>query len=96
MQCINHNGDLDSYWADSANPATIKSILIDKSPAKYRVKIRDLLKTGELDLRDDLEHYISLEQINTNPETLWSLLIHTGYLTLSNFNNRKKVRLPNK
>ncbi len=96
MQCINHNGDLDSYWADSANPTTIKSILIDKSPAKYRAKIRDLLKTGELDLRDDLERYISLEQINTNPETLWSLLIHTGYLTLSNFNNRKKVRLPNK
>jgi Predicted AAA-ATPase len=96
MQCIAHNGDLASYWADSANPATIKSILIDKSPAKYRVKIRELLKTGELDLNDDLERYISLEQINVNPEALWSLLLHTGYLTLSNFNNKKKVRLPNK
>ena len=96
MQCIDHNGDLGSYWADSANPATIKSILIDKSPAKYRVKIRDLLKTGELDLRDDLERYISLEQINTNPEALWSLLVHTGYLTLSKFNDHKKIRLPNK
>lgn len=96
MQCIDHNGNLGSYWVDSANPATIKSILIDKSPAKYRVKIRDLLKKGELELREDLEHYISLEQINTNPDALWSLLVHTGYLTLSNFEDQKKVRLPNK
>jgi hypothetical protein len=95
MQCIAHNGDLEPYWVNSANPKMIKDLLINKSSREDKQKIRDLIKYKEASLPEELEKYVSFDDLNSQPQMLWSLLIHTGYLTLVKSSDKYHVRLPN-
>ncbi len=95
MQCIDHNGDLEPYWANSANPKIIRDLLINKTTYKYKQKIRDLIKHKQATLSSELEKYVSYEDLQFQPEILWSLLAHTGYLTLAGGQNKMQVKLPN-
>ena len=96
MQCIDHNGDLDMYWANSANPKIIEDLLINKSSLEDKRKIRDLIKHKETILDVDLKKQVSFDDLKNQPSMIWSLLVHTGYLTLITMNNKRHVRLPNK
>ena len=96
MQCIDHAGNLEPYWVDSANPQMLKDLLINKSSREDKQKIRDLIKYKEAMLEADLKKHVSLDDVQNNPDIVWSLLIHTGYLTLIKTDDKRKVRLPNK
>ena len=96
MQCIDHNGDLDLYWVNSANPEILKDLLINKSSLEDKQKIRNLIKYKETKLETALKKQVAFEDLHNNPSIIWSLLIHTGYLTLININDKYNVRLPNK
>lgn len=95
MQCIDHKGLIDSYWVDTSNPAMIRDLLINKTPYAYKQIVRNLLKEKETVLDTDLKKHVSLDDINTQPQILWSLLLHTGYLTLATPEDKRHVRLPN-
>ncbi len=95
VQCIAHNGDLEPYWANSANPKIIRDLLINKTTYKYKQKIRDLIKNKQATLLSELEKYVSYEDLQSQPEILWSLLAHTGYLTVVDSQNKMQVKLPN-
>ncbi len=96
MQCIDHNGDLELYWVNSANPEILKDLLINKSSLEDKQKIRNLIKYKETKLEIALKKQVAFEDLHNNPSIIWSLLIHTGYLTLININDKYNVRLPNK
>lgn len=96
MQCIAHNGNLEPYWVDSANPQMLKDLLINKSSREDKQKIRDLIKYKEAMLEADLKKNVSLDDVQNNSDIVWSLLIHTGYLTLIKTDDKRNVRLPNK
>jgi hypothetical protein len=95
MQCIVHAGDLQPYWINSANPVMIKDLLINKSSREDKQKIRDLIKYKEASLLEELDKYVSFDDLQSQPQMLWSLLIHTGYLTLVKATDKYHMRLPN-
>jgi hypothetical protein len=96
MQCIDHAGILEPYWVGTANPQMLKDILINKSSREDKQKIRNLIKYQEAILDTDLKKQVSFDDLQNNPGIVWSLLIHTGYLTLITMNDKRQVRLPNK
>jgi hypothetical protein len=96
MQCIAHAGNLEPYWVGTANPKMLKDLLINKSSREDKQLIRNLIKYQEAILDIDLKKQVSFDDLQNNPAIIWSLLIHTGYLTLMNINNKRHVQLPNK
>lgn len=96
MNCINNQALLEPYWADSANPKIIEDLLINKSSLEDKQKIRDLIKYGHTNIEHDVKKYVSFDDLQKQPDILWSLLIHTGYLTLCNIQDKRMVKLPNK
>ncbi|MGD0466289.1 MAG: AAA family ATPase [Gammaproteobacteria bacterium] len=95
MRCISRKGNLDKYWADSGNPQIIEDLIINKSSLEDKQKIRDLIKYKEALLKTDLKKQVSFDDLQYQPYILWSLLIHTGYLTLVKENDKRHVKLPN-
>lgn len=96
MHCIDSKGLLEPYWANSANPKIIEDLLINKSSREDKQKIRDLIKYSQTNIETDLKKHVSFDDLQNQPEIIWSLLLHTGYLTLIDVKDRRCVRLPNK
>jgi hypothetical protein len=96
MQCIAHGGNLEPFWVGTANPQMLKDLLINKSSREDKQLIRNLIKYQNAMLDSDLNKQVSFDDLQNNPAILWSLLIHTGYLTLIDIDNKRQVRLPNK
>jgi len=96
MRCIDRKGLLQPYWVDSGNPKIIEDLLINKSSREDKQKIRDLIKYSKTEIEADLKKQVSFDDLENRPEIVWSLLIHTGYLTLVTMNDKRHVRLPNK
>ena len=96
MRCVSRNGDLEPYWVNSANPRIIEELLINKSTLGDKIKIRNLIKHKEAILESDLKKHVSFDDLENRSEIIWSLLVHTGYLTLVTMNNKRHLRLPNK
>jgi hypothetical protein len=95
MRCIDNNGSLEAYWAETANPAIVRALLVERSSTDYKIKIRDLIKTNQAELKFELEKKVSFDDLNNNQEILWSVLVHTGYLTLVQCGDQQHIRLPN-
>ena len=95
MRCIDNNGDLEAYWVDTADRAIIRSLLVERSSVEYKIKIRNLIKNNQAELKFELEKRVSFDDLNNNQEILWSVLVHTGYLTLDYDGDKQRVRLPN-
>lgn len=95
MQCIENKGLLQTYWANSGNPYIVKNLLIEKLPVRAREEIGVLLKRGFISLPSPIQSQISLDQINNNPAIIWSLLLHTGYLTVAGTHPDLQLRIPN-
>lgn len=96
MRCIDNDGLLQPYWVDSANPKIIEDLLINKSSYENKQKVRDLIKYEQASLDSELEKNVSFEDLESQPQILWSLLVHTGYATLITVDDKNHVRLPNR
>ncbi len=95
MRCITRQGILEPYWAETADPSIIRALLVERSSKEYKIKIRDLIKNNQTELTFELEKRVSFDDLNNNQEILWSVLVHTGYLTLVQCGDAIHVRLPN-
>lgn len=95
MRCIDNNGDLEAYWVDTADRAIIRSLLVERSSVEYKIKIRNLITNNEAELQFKLKKHVSFDDLNNNQEILWSVLVHTGYLTLAYDGDKQHIRLPN-
>jgi hypothetical protein len=95
-QCIQKDGSLEPYWVNTASTSMMKNLLLTNSRSSERIKVGDLIRKKELNLNNQISSSISMEDIILNPSALWSLLFHTGYLTLVESGNKNKVMLPNK
>ena len=95
MQCLGNNGQLTPYWIKSSNPSILKDLLMNKSSIEHKLTLLELIKTGTANLKLTLKSQISLEQMNTDLEYLWSVLVHAGYLTIVSPTQQKQVKLPN-
>lgn len=95
MRCIGRKGYLDKYWVNSGNPKIIEDLIINKSSLEDKQKIRDLIKYKEALLKIDLKKQVSFDDLQYQPYILWSLLIHTGYLTLVKESDKRHIKIPN-
>ena len=95
MRCIDNQGVLEPYWVDTADPSIIRSLLIERSSVEYKIKIRNLIKENQAKLEFKLKKHVSFDDLIFNQEILWSVLVHTGYLTLAQIKDQQHVRLPN-
>lgn len=77
MSFINNNGVYDTYWADTSGNGLISS-LIQKGTVNIKQTMEQLLK-GE-SFETVIDEQIVFNQLDSNPEAIWSLMVATGYL----------------
>ena len=72
-------GKFDTYWANTSGNGLIGKLLRTGEPdLKSRFEI--LLKGGDVTV--PVDEQIIYNQLDTNPEAVWSLLLATGYVTI--------------
>ncbi len=70
-------GKLDTYWANSSANGLVGTLLRTGRP-EIKSLFETLLKGGEISV--PVDEQIIYNQLDTNPEAVWSLLLATGYL----------------
>jgi hypothetical protein len=94
-QLIENNGRLKAYWVNTSGTRMLQKVFIDNAKSTDKFKVGQLLRQPYLELRNNLSESISMDDIFYNSESVWSLMIHSGYLTICEKNNLKKVKFPN-
>ena len=74
---INKNAAYDTYWADTSGNGLINS-LIQKGSVNVKQTMEQLLK-GE-SFQTEIDEQIIFDQLDKNPNAIWSLMLATGYL----------------
>jgi hypothetical protein len=74
-------GEFDTYWVNTARPGIIKDIILNNKGHMINNQLRNVVKNGvHKTLCVEANKSVSVEDL-TNPKSIWSFLIHTGYLT---------------
>ena len=72
-------GKLDTWWANSSGNGLIGKLLRTGEP-EIKSQFEDLLKGGNVTV--PVDEQIIYNQLDTNPNAVWSLLLATGYLKI--------------
>jgi hypothetical protein len=85
MQFIN-TGKLFPHWVDTANREIIRDIVLNNKGHAINKLLRDIIKNGidGATVSVNAKKSVSVEDLK-NPKSIWSFLIHTGYLTVTAF-----------
>lgn len=73
---------IEPYWANTSSNALVGK-LMQESDREIKMKAEDLLKGKSV--RVTLDEQIVFDQLEKNPDTLWSLLLAGGYLKIADF-----------
>jgi hypothetical protein len=77
LNCLKQNGKLEPYWVNTASNELIGKLL---SNANQLVKQQfEALLQGKI-IEQSISPNLIFPEIENNPEALWSLLLHAGYL----------------
>ena len=80
LECINNNGILDPYWANTSDNETIKR-LIAQADEKVKAELELLLEGTPL--VKEIDNGLIFPGIENNQKALWSLLLFAGYVTFT-------------
>ena len=72
-------GKLDTYWANTSGNGLIGKLLRTGEP-EIKSQFEALLKGGDVTV--PVDEQIIYNQLDTNPDAVWSLLLATGYLKI--------------
>ncbi len=78
IECLRHKGVLRMYWVNTS-AHTLLAKLIFQSPTAFKVQMEALLSGGSI--RRTLPDTITFQNLATDPDSLWTLLLHSGYVT---------------
>lgn len=70
-------GEYAAYWADTSSNGLVSG-LIQSGSADMKQKMENLLEGGSI--QTELEEQIIFQQLDSNEEAVWSLLLASGYL----------------
>ena len=79
LNCLAKKGALSPYWVNTSENALMKQ-LITQGSYDLKADLEILLKGQTLE--KTIEEGVVFTQLHTNPETIWSLLLFSGYLTM--------------
>ncbi len=83
LKCIKEGGVLDLYWANTSDNRLIIS-LIARASDPIKDELEKLL-VGTEDINKEIDEGVTLTNIKSNSQNIWSLLLFTGYLTTRGF-----------
>jgi hypothetical protein len=79
LKCIAENGALAPYWVNTSDNMLMKQ-LITQGEGHLKVDIEELLKGGVVE--KTIEEGIVFSDFEKKTDTIWSLLLFSGYVTL--------------
>ena len=74
-----NTGKFDTYWANTSSNGLIGKLLRTGEP-EIKSRFEDLLHGGTVTV--PVDEQIIYNQLDTNPEAVWSLLLATGYVKI--------------
>jgi hypothetical protein len=78
LECIDHEGELRTYWGNTSDNALIKKILpLAQDETKY--DLEELMRGGTV--IHEINEGLVFPGIEQEPEAVWNLLFYAGYLT---------------
>lgn len=87
LNCIDARGEYRPYWANTSSNALISKIIIS-SPPQVKDSCAELLRGNTIvDVR--IVEHMALQEMESNPNAIWSLLLFSGYLTASSYRRAK-------
>lgn len=95
LRCIANEGALAPYWVNTSENALMKQLLAEGTE-DLKADLEQLLK-GQT-IQKTVEEGIVFPDLKTNPDTIWSLLLFSGYLTLDSsysYGIPSLLRIPN-
>ncbi|KKB96168.1 putative AAA-ATPase [Candidatus Arcanobacter lacustris] len=98
INCLKNHGKLQPYWLNTSSNDLITKLLSNAKP-NVKQQFEELLQ-GKI-IEQALAENLILPEIETNTDSLWSLLLYAGYLkvlshTLSGNRFVAKIAIPNK
>jgi hypothetical protein len=98
LNCLKQRGKLEPYWVNTASNDLIYKLL-SNSDELVKQKFEALLQ-GEI-IEQAISTNLIFPEIENNPEALWSLLLHAGYLKvlsskLQDHRFMAQIAIPNK
>lgn len=95
LKCIEENGELAPYWANTSDNALMKQ-LITKGSKEIKSDVEVLINGGIIE--KEIEEGIVFSGLEQDPKAIWTLLLFSGYLTLAETPASMKpylLRIPN-
>jgi hypothetical protein len=96
LKCIEKKGALKPYWINTSDNALIKQ-LITQAAEDFKTGLEELLKGHAIE--KPIDDGLIFANLKTNSDTLWSLLLFSGYLSLEQtavYGTPCRLRIPNK
>lgn len=78
LKCICNDAKLENYWANTSDNILLK-MLIGKASQSIKADLELLLRNQSVS--QAIEESIVFPDLTTLPSLVWSLLLHTGYVT---------------
>lgn len=95
LNCIAKKCALAPYWVNTSDNALMKQ-LITQGTEDLKADVEELLRGGIVE--KTIEEGIVFSNLEKNPDTIWSLLLFSGYLTIDatpSYGTPCKLRIPN-
>lgn len=80
LACIEEKGAFAPYWVNTSENTLMKQLIIEGTD-DFKANLEELFRGGVVEI--SLNDGIVFSDLKTNPDTVWSLLLFTGYLTLN-------------
>lgn len=80
LKCIDNQGALASYWINTSENALLRQ-LMTQGADDFKADLEKLMKGGSVE--QTIEEGLVFTDLPTKIETVWSLLLFSGYLSLT-------------
>jgi hypothetical protein len=95
LRCIAQKGALAPYWVNTSDNALMKQLITQGSEG-FKTDIEELMKGNTID--KTIEEGIVFTDLPNNPDVVWSLLLFSGYLSITTtftYGKPCQLRIPN-
>lgn len=95
LKCIDAKGALAPYWVNTSDNALMKQ-LIARGTEELKADVEELIRGGII--HKTIEEGIIFSNLDKNPDAVWSLLLFSGYVTITSTPSYGKpcsLRIPN-
>lgn len=96
LNCINAKGVLEPYWVNTSDNALINQ-LIARASGALKKDMEELYKIHTIE--QNIEEAICFDSLEQNTDAIWSLLLFTGYVTISGpfiYGKPCLIKIPNR